>query len=136
MVHARCHQSIEVVGLLKEKMEIKNLHMKNLKNYIQNLRFKTFFLFYVICIINVMFANSSKDIFKNGYHFFYFFFSILPVYMLILVLLFRGIYYLECPTRHPFHLMKYSYYFMILIVSSVPFLYLWAMRDVISNLKW
>jgi hypothetical protein len=117
-------------------MEIKNLHMKNLKNYIQNLRFKTFFLFYVICIINVMFANSSKDIFKNGYHFFYFFFSILPVYMLILVLLFRGIYYLECPTRHPFHLMKYSYYFMILIVSSVPFLYLWAMRDVISNLKW
>lgn len=53
--------------------------MKNLKNYIQNIRFKTFFLFYVICMINVMFANSSKHIFKNGYHFFYFFFSILPI---------------------------------------------------------
>ena len=110
--------------------------MKILKNYIQNLHFKTFILIYVICMINVMFANSSKHIFKNGYHFFYFFFSILPIYMLILVLLFRGIYYLEGPPRHPFHLMKYSYYFMILIVSSVPFLYLWAMRDVISHLKW
>ena len=47
-------------------MEIKNLHMKNLKNYIQNIRFKTFFLFYVICMINVTFANSSKHIFKKN----------------------------------------------------------------------
>ena len=110
--------------------------MKNLKNYIQNLRFKTFFLIYVICMINVMFANSSKDIFNNGYHFFYFFFSILPVYMLILVLLFRGIYSLEGHPRSPFFLLKYSFYFMIPIISSAPFLYLWAMRDVISQLKW
>ena len=110
--------------------------MKNLKNYIQNLCFKTFFIFYVICMINVMFANSSKHIFKIGYHFFYSFFSILPVYMLILVLLFRGIYNLEGPPRSPFHLLKYSFYFMILIVSSAPFLYLWSMRDVISQLKW
>jgi hypothetical protein len=117
-------------------MEIKNLHMKNFKNYIQNLRFKTFFLFYVICMINVMFANSSKDIFKNGYHFFYFFFSILPVYMLILVLLFRGIYNLEGHPRSPFFLLKYSFYFMIPIISSAPFFYLWAMRHVISHLKW
>ena len=117
-------------------MEIKNLNMKILKNYIQNLRFKTFFLFYVICMINMMFANSSKHIFNNGYHFFYFFFSILPIYMLILVLLFRGIYSLEGPPRSPFFLMKYSFYFMIPIISSAPFLYLWAMRHVISQLKW
>ena len=122
--------------VFKEKMEIKNLNMKNFKNYIQNLRFKTFFLLYVICMINVMFANSSKHIFKDGYHFFYFFFSILPIYMLILVLLFRGIYSLEGPPRSPFFLMKYSFYFMIPIISSAPFLYLWGMRDVISHLKW
>jgi hypothetical protein len=122
--------------VFKEKMEIKNLNMKILKNYIQNLRLKTIFLFYVICMINVMFANSSKHIFKDGYHFFYFFFSILPIYMLILVLLFRGIYSLEGPPRSPFFLMKYSFYFMIPIISSAPFLYLWAMRHVISQLKW
>ena len=117
-------------------MEIKNLHMKNLKNYIQNLRFKTFFIFYVICMINVMFANSSKYIIKNGYHFFYSFFSILPVYILGVVFMLRLVYKLEGPPRNPFYLLKYSFYFMILILSSAPFLYLWGMRDVISHLKW
>jgi hypothetical protein len=117
-------------------MEIKNLHMKNLKNYIQNLRFKTFFLFYVICMINVMFANSSKYIFKNGYHFFYSFFSILPVYILGVVFMLRLVYELEGPPRSPFYLLKYTFYFMILILSSAPFLYLWGMRDVIRHLKW
>lgn len=117
-------------------MEIKNLHMKNLKNYIQNLRFKTFFLIYVICMINVMFANSSKDIFNNGYHFFYFFFSILPVYILGVVFMLRLVYELERQPRSPIYLLKYSFYFMILILSSAPFLYLWGMRHVISHLKW
>jgi hypothetical protein len=110
--------------------------MKNLKNYILNLRLRTFFLFYVICMINVMFANSSKHLFKNGYHFFYSFFSTLPVYILGVVLLFRGIYYLEGTPRVPFYLMKYSFYFLIFVFGSAPFLYLWAMRDVISHLKW
>jgi ABC-type dipeptide/oligopeptide/nickel transport system permease component len=136
MVHARCHQSIEVVGVFKEKMEIKNLHMKNLKKYIQNLRFKTFFLFYVICMINVMFANSSKHIFKNGYHFFYSFFSILPVYMLGIVIMLRLVYQLEGPPRSPFHLLKYSFYFIILSLSSFLIYFLWGMRHVISHLKW
>ena len=122
--------------VFKEKMEIKNLNMKNLKNYIQNLRFKTFFLFYVICMINVMFANSSKYIFKNGYHFFYSFFSILPVYILGVVFMLRLVYELERQPRSPIYLLKYSFYFMILILSSAPFLYLWGMRDVISQLKW
>jgi len=117
-------------------MEIKNLHMKNLKNYIQNLRFKTFFLFYVICMINVMFANSSKYIFKNGYHFFYSFFSILPVYILGVVFMLRLVYELQGPPRSPIYLLKYSFYFMILILSSAPFLYLWGMCDVIRHLKW
>ena len=43
--------------------------MKNLKNYIQNLRLRTFFLFYVICMINVMFANSSKHLFNSAIDF-------------------------------------------------------------------
>jgi ABC-type dipeptide/oligopeptide/nickel transport system permease component len=127
---------LTIKHVFKEKMEIKNLHMKNLKNYIQNLRFKTFFLFYVICMINVMFANSSKHIFKNGYHFFYSFFSILPVYILGVVFMLRLVYELEGPPRSPIYLLKYSFYFMILILSSAPFLYLWGMRDVISQLKW
>ena len=117
-------------------MEIKNLHMKNLKNYIQNLRLKTFFLFCVICMINVMFANSSKYIFKNGYHFFYFFFSILPVYILGVIFMLRLVCQLKGPPRSPFYLLKFSFYIMILILSSAPFLYLWGMRDVISHLKW
>ena len=48
----------------------------------------------------------------------------------------RIVYQLEGPPRSPFYLLKYSYYFIILIVSSAPFLYLWGMRDVISHLKW
>ena len=110
--------------------------MKILKNYIQNLHFKTFILIYVICMINVMFANSSKHIFKNGYHFFYSFFSILPVYILGVVFMLRLVYQLEGPPRSPIYLLKYSFYFMILILSCAPFLYLWGMRDVISHLKW
>ena len=110
--------------------------MKNFKKYIQNLDKKLLFLIYVLTMISLTIINSSMHKFENGYLFFLSFFFILLLYMLILVLLFRGIYYLEGPPRHPFHLMKYSYYFMILIVSSVPFLYLWAMRDVISHLKW
>jgi hypothetical protein len=110
--------------------------MKNLKKYINNLRFKTFFLIYVICMINLMFANSSKHIFKNGYDFFYSFFSILLVYILGVFFMLRLVYELEGPPRSPFYLLKYSFYFMILILSCAPFLYLWAMRDVISHLKW
>ena len=110
--------------------------MKKLKNYIQNLRFKTFYIFFVICMINVMFVDSSKHLFTNGYLFFYSFFSILPVYILGVVFMLRLVYELEGPPRSPIFLLKYSFYFMILILSTAPFLYLWAMRDVISHLKW
>ncbi len=112
------------------------IFVSKLKNYILNFRLRTFFLFYVICMINVMFANSSKDIFKNGYHFFYSFFSILPIYILGVVFMLRLVYKIEGLPRFPFFLMKYTFYFMILIFSSAPFFYLWAMRDVISHLKW
>jgi glycopeptide antibiotics resistance protein len=110
--------------------------MKNLKNYILNLSFKTFYLFYVICMINVMFANSSKQLFKNGYHFFYSFFSTLLVYILGVIFMLRLVSQLKGPPRSPIYLLKFSFYIMILMLSSAPFLYLWGMRQVISHLKW
>ena len=117
-------------------MEIKNVHMKKFKNYIQNLDKKILFLIYVLTMISLTIINSSMHKFENGYLFFLSFFFILLLYMLILVLLFRGIYNLKGPPRSPFHLLKYSFYFIMLFISSAPFLYLWAMRDVISHLKW
>jgi hypothetical protein len=87
-------------------------------------------------MIGLTICNTSTDKFENGYLFFFSFSLGLSLYMLILVLLLRGIFYLEGLPRFPFYLMKYTFYFMILIFSSAPFLYLWAMRDVISHLKW
>jgi hypothetical protein len=117
-------------------MEIKNLHMKNFKNFIQNLEKRTMFFIYVFIMIGLTICNSSADKFENGYLFFFSFSLGLSLYMLILVLLLRGIFYLEGLPRFPFYLMKYTFYFMILIFSSAPFFYLWAMRHVISQLKW
>ena len=134
MINKFVHWTIKHV--FKEKMEIKNLHMKNFKNYIQKLDKKILFLIYVLTMICLTIINSSKHKFENGYLFFLFFSFILLLYMLILVLLFLGIYYLEGPPRDPFHLLKYSFYFLIFVFGSAPFLYLWGMRDVISHLKW
>jgi len=117
-------------------MKIKNLHMKNFKNFIQNLEKRTMFFIYVFITIGLTIFNSSTDKFENGYLFFISFSLGLSLYMLILVLLLRGIYNLEGLPRIPFFLMKYTFYFMIPIISCAPFLYLWAMRDVISQLKW
>jgi len=110
--------------------------MKNFKNFIQNLEKKTMFFIYVFIMISLTIANSSKYKFENGYLFFFSFFFILSLYMLILVLLLRGIYILEGLPRSPLFLMKYTLYFMIPIIFSAPFLYLWGMRHVISQLKW
>ena len=117
-------------------MEIKNLHMKNFKNFIQNLDKKTMLFIYLFAMITLTIFNSSKYKFENGYLFFFSFSIGLSLYMLILVLLFRGIYYLEGLPRYPFHLMKYTFYFLIFVFGSAPFLYLWGMRHVISHLKW
>ena len=118
-------------------MVIKNDKMKNFKNFIQNLDKKKLFLLNLFFNSNLFIAFIfTNHRFENGYHFFYLFFSILPVGMLIIFLMLRSIYQLQGPPRHPFHLMKYSAYFIILLVSSAPFLYLWGMRDVISQLKW
>lgn len=111
--------------------------MKNFKNYIQNLDKKTLSFFYVLSYVIWMIGfSSNKFNFSNGYQFFFTFFSILPVIISAIIMMLRLVYQLEGPPRSPFHLLKYSYYFIILLVSSAPFLYLWGMRDVISHLKW
>ena len=80
--------------------------------------------------------SYRKDMFENGYYFYFFFFSILPLIISSIIMFLQIVYQLEGPPRSPFYLLKYSFYFMILILSSAPFLYLWSMRDVISHLKW
>jgi len=111
--------------------------MNKFRNYIQNLDKKTLYIFkvlaYIILLIGFFYRNHN---FENGYHFFFIFFSILPIIIFGIVMMLRIVYQLEGPPRCPFHLLKYSYYFIILLLSSAPFLYLWGMRDVISHLKW
>ncbi len=90
-----------------------------------------YFMAFALIIMSVT-SGYTKD----GYQFFLSFFSILPVYILGVVFMLRLVYELEGPPRSPIFLLKYSFYFMILILSTAPFLYLWGMRDVISYLKW
>ena len=111
--------------------------MSKLRNYIQNIDKKTLYKFKVLAYTSWLIGFFCRNHnFENGYHFFFTFFSILPIIIFGIVTMLRIVYQLEGPPRSPFHLMKYSYYFIILLVSSAPFLYLWSMRDVISNLKW
>ena len=115
----------------------KLIFMNKFRNYIQNLDKKTLYIFkvlaYMIWLIGFFYRNHN---FENGYHFFFIFFSILPIIILGIVMMLRLVYQLEGPPRSPFHLLKYSYYFIMLLISSAPFLYLWGMRDVISQLRW
>ena len=111
--------------------------MKNLKFYIQNLNKKPLYFFYALSYFSWMIGfSSNKYDFENGYNFFFTFFSIIPIIFSGIIMMLRLVYQLEGPPRSPFHLLKYSFYLMILILSSAPFLFLWAMRDVISHLKW
>jgi hypothetical protein len=117
-------------------MKIK-IFMSKFRNYIQNLDKKTLYLFKVIAYISLLIGFFCRNHnFENGYHFFFIFFSILPIIIYGIVMMLRIVYQLEGPTRSPFHLLKYSYYFIILCITVAPFLYLWGMRDVISHLKW
>ena len=134
MIKKFVHWIIKHVFLKKMKIKI---FMSKFRNYIKNLDKKTLIIFHVIAFISWMIAVSNRNHhFENSYRFFITFLSILPVYMLGIVLLFRGIYNLEGPPRSPFHLLKYSFYFIILSLSSFLIYFLWSMRDVISHLKW
>jgi len=117
-------------------MKIK-IFMSKFKIFIKNLDKKTLIIFHVIAFISWMIAVSNRNhYFENGYRFFITFLSILPIYMLGIVIMLRLVYQLEGPPRHPFYLLKYSFYFIILSSSSFLIFFLWGMRDVISQLKW
>ena len=94
-----------------------------------------YFVISALIIANIT-NNYTKDKFIDGYQFFLAFFTILPLY--ILIIRFFNFALLDIK-RNPTQLnnsLKYVVYAMILIFCSAPFLYLWGMRDVISNLKW
>jgi hypothetical protein len=80
--------------------------------------------------------NYTKDKFIDGYQFFLSFFSILPLYILILRFFNFALLDIKYNPTQLKKSLKYVFYALILIFGSAPFLYLWSMRDVISHLKW
>jgi ABC-type dipeptide/oligopeptide/nickel transport system permease component len=117
-------------------MKIK-IFMSKFRNFIKNLDKKTLIILHVLAFISWMIAVSTRNHhFENGYRFIIPFLLILPVYILGIVIMLRLVYQLEGPPRHPFHLLKYSFYFIILSLTSFLIFYLWGMRDVISHLNW
>jgi len=108
-----------------------------IRNKIKNLDNKKLFLFFVISMISWMNAYFfRKHMYDSGYFFIFFFLLISPLFIYFIIFMLRLVYQLEGPPRSPFHLLKYSIYFMILINTALPFILLWGMRDVISHLKW
>ena len=111
--------------------------MQTFRNKIKNLDNKVIFLYFFISMISWMTAYSfRKQIYDSGYHFLFFFFLIIPLFAYFMIFMLRLVYQLEGPPRSPFYLLKYSYYFIMLVISCAPFLLLWQMRDVINQLKW
>ena len=118
-------------------MEINFKHMKRIKSFIINLDKKKLLTIQSLFLIFMIIVHYNTDQkLKNGYQFLLFFFSFLPLDLMLVIIMFKGIYELEGPPRDPFYLMKYPAYFMIIAIGSSLFLYLWGMRDVISHLKW
>jgi hypothetical protein len=118
-------------------MEINFKHMKRIKSFIINLDKKKLLTIQSLFLIFMVIVHYNTDQkLKNGYQFLLFFFSILPLDLMLVIIMFKGIYELEGPPRDPFYLMKYPAYFMIMGFGISPFLYLWGMHDVISHLKW
>ncbi len=111
--------------------------MNKFKNYITNLDKKKLFLIQgFLLIIMSMSHFITEDKLTNGYQFLIFFFSLLPLDIILVINMLGAIYELEGPPRHPLHLVKYPAYFMIFIFASTPFMIIWFLRDVISHLKW
>jgi len=65
--------------------------------------------------------SLRKQIYDSGYHFLFVFFLIIPLFGYFMIFMLRLVYQLESPPRSPFYLLKYSIYFMILFVTSLPF---------------
>lgn len=111
--------------------------MNKIKNYILGIDKKKLYLIQVLFILIMIATNyTTKQKFESGYQFFISFLSIVIVDLFIVVTTCRTIFELEGPPKNPFHLMKYPAYVMVVIFSLAPLLYLWSMRELITQLKW
>lgn len=118
-------------------MEIKFTTMKKIIKYILEVDKKLLYLVQIIFTIIMFLVNYLTPLkFENGTEFIISFISIVPVVMLMIFLMIRIVNELEAPSKQPTILIQYLAYFMIILFVLAPFIYLWGMRTVISNLKW
>jgi len=119
-------------------MEIKFTTMKKIIKYILEVDKKSLYLVQIIFTIIMFLVNYLTPLkFENGTEFIISFISIVPVDLLMIFLMIRIVNELETPfLRQPAILIQYLAYFMIILFVLAPFIYLWGMRTVLSNLKW
>lgn len=118
-------------------MEIKFTTMNKIIKYILEVDKRSLYLVQIIFTIIMLLVNYLTPLkFETGTEFFISFISILPVDMLMIFLMIRIVHELELPSKQPVILIQYLAYFMIILFVLAPFLYLWGMQTVISNLKW
>ena len=97
---------------------------------------KIIFLLPITIFISFLITKYTPEKFVDGLQFVFSFLSVLPMVFVNLYLL---NFFLQKLLSNPNKLnnsLKYVAYTMILIFALAPFLYLWSMRDVISQLKW
>ena len=104
-----------------------------LKELIQK---KFLFLIPITSIISHFTNKYTPDKFVIGYQFIFSFLSIIPSVFILLYALYLVLYNISSNPSRLNSSLKYIGYALILIFSCAPFLYLWSMRDVISQLKW
>lgn len=118
-------------------MDIKFTTMNKIIKYILEVDKRSLYLVQIIFTIIMLLVNYLTPLkFETGTEFFISFISILPVDMLMIFLMIRIVHELEPPSKQPVILIQYLAYFMIILFVLAPFLYLWGMQTVISNLKW
>lgn len=94
------------------------------------------YLFGLAMPLMILVNQFSKQKNQNGYQFVFSFLSILPMIILFDIIMLNSIKEDAKNPSNPFYLMKYVVYFFLFLISVGPLLYLWSMRDVISQLKW
>lgn len=118
-------------------MEIKFTTMNKIIKYILEVDKRSLYLVQIIFTIIMLLVNYLTPLkFETGTAFIISFISIIPVDMLMIFLMLRIIHELEPPLRRPKVLILFLAYSMIFLFVLAPFLYLWGMQTVISNLKW
>jgi hypothetical protein len=98
---------------------------------------KLYILLFGIAIPLLIAVNQlTSEKLTNGYHFLFFFLSILPMVYFFDLIMINTIKQEAKKGPNPFYLMKYVTYVFLALFSTGPLLYLWSMREVIAQLKW